>query len=80
MAVTGVAGLFFYICSIFSTFVQRETPARFPASRPAARVLATLLDKLRSASGGGRRGQLALVRTMSEHGGARWPAVDQDHE
>ena len=36
----------------------------------AAKVLAALLDKLRSASGRGRRGGLALVRTMTEKGGA----------
>jgi hypothetical protein len=33
-------------------------------------VLAALLDKLGSASARGRRGRLALVRTMSEKGGA----------
>ena len=46
----------------------------------AAKVLASLLDKLRSASARGRRGRLALVRTMSDQGGAGWPAVDQDHD
>jgi hypothetical protein len=36
----------------------------------AAKVLATLLDKLRSASARGRRGRLASVRTMTQKGGA----------
>ena len=36
----------------------------------AAKVLATLLDRLRSASAYGRRGGLALVRTMTDKGGA----------
>lgn len=36
----------------------------------AAKVLAVLLDKLHSASVPGRRGRLALVRTMSGQGGA----------
>jgi hypothetical protein len=35
----------------------------------AAKVLVTLLDKLASASARGRRGRLALVRTMTEKGG-----------
>lgn len=35
---------------------------------PAAKVLSALLDKLRSASASGRRGALALVRTMGEKG------------
>jgi hypothetical protein len=34
----------------------------------AAKVLSALLDKLRSASASGRRGALALVRTMGEKG------------
>jgi hypothetical protein len=34
----------------------------------AAKVLAALLEKLRSASARGRRGGLALVRTMTEKG------------
>jgi hypothetical protein len=37
--------------------------------QPAAKVLAGLLDKLRSASARGRGG-LAVVRTMTEKGGA----------
>jgi hypothetical protein len=32
--------------------------------------MAGLLDKLRSASAGGRRGHLAVVREMTEKGGA----------
>jgi hypothetical protein len=31
--------------------------------------MVSLLDKLRSASARGRRGSLALVRTMAGHGG-----------
>jgi hypothetical protein len=34
-------------------------------SARAAKVLAALLDKLRSASAGGRRGQLALVKSIT---------------
>jgi hypothetical protein len=34
----------------------------------AAKVLASLLDKLRSASAHGRRGRLAVVRAMSTAG------------
>jgi hypothetical protein len=33
-------------------------------------VLTSVLDKLRSASAQGRRGRLAVVRTMTEKGGA----------
>lgn len=36
---------------------------------PAAKVLATLLDKLRSVSAPGRRGGLALARTMTKKSG-----------
>jgi len=36
----------------------------------AAKVLASLLDKLRSAQARNRRGRLAVVRTMSDKGGA----------
>jgi hypothetical protein len=44
--------------------------SRAVSSQPAAaKVLAGLLDKLRSASPRGRRGGLALVRTMTEKGG-----------
>jgi len=51
---------------------------RIPPARPAnsegvaaargGKVLATLLDELASASARGRRGNLALVRTMTEKG------------
>jgi hypothetical protein len=44
---------------------------RATSQKPAAaRVLTTLLEKLRSASARGRRGGLTLVRTMTEKGGA----------
>jgi hypothetical protein len=36
----------------------------------AAKVLAALLEKLRSASAHGRRGRLAIVRTIAQNGGA----------
>ncbi|MCV7399779.1 hypothetical protein H7K24_06395 [Mycobacterium fragae] len=36
----------------------------------AAKVLASLLEKLRSAAVQGRRGGLSLVRTMMQNGGA----------
>jgi hypothetical protein len=48
---------------------QRPVPRRVEQRR-AAKVLASLLDKLRSASARGRRGHSALVRTMTEKGGA----------
>ena len=42
-----------------------------PESQPAAaKVLTSLLDKLRSAAAQNRRGRLAVVRTLSEKGGA----------
>jgi hypothetical protein len=47
---------------------RRPAPPRF--TPPAAKVLASLLDKLRSASAPGLRGGLALVRTMTEKDGA----------
>jgi hypothetical protein len=41
------------------------------SSQPAAaKVLASLLDKLRTASAQGRRGRLAMVRTFTERSGA----------
>jgi hypothetical protein len=44
---------------------------RATSQKPAAaRVLTTLLEKLRSASARVRRGGLTLVRTMTEKGGA----------
>lgn len=36
----------------------------------AAKVLAGLLDKLATASAGGRRGRLSMVKSMTEKGGA----------
>jgi hypothetical protein len=48
-------------------FYNPRTVNQQPA---AAKVLATLLDKLRSASARGRRGHLTVVRTMTEKGGA----------
>jgi len=38
------------------------------AAARGGKVLATLLDELASASARGRRGNLALVRTMTEKG------------
>jgi hypothetical protein len=46
-----------------------DNPRAVSSQPAAAKVLAALLDKLRSAAGG-RRGGLALVRTMTEKGGA----------
>jgi hypothetical protein len=46
-----------------------DNPRAVSSRLAAARVLGGLLDKLRSASAGGRRGRLALVRTMSDQGG-----------
>jgi hypothetical protein len=46
-----------------------DNPRAVSTQPAAAKVLATLLDKLRSASARGRRGSLALVRTMAGHGG-----------
>jgi hypothetical protein len=47
-----------------------DNPSAVSSQPAAAKVLAGLLDKLRSASARGRRGGLALVRTMTEKGGA----------
>ncbi|MDT7723310.1 MAG: hypothetical protein QOE94_4321 [Mycobacterium sp.] len=47
-----------------------DNPKAVSSQPPAARVLTSLLDKLRSASAQGRRGRLAVVRTMTEKGGA----------
>jgi hypothetical protein len=39
-------------------------------SQPAAaKVLASLLDKLRQSSAGGRRGNLSVVKSMTENWG-----------
>jgi hypothetical protein len=47
-----------------------DNPRAVNQAPAAAKVLASLLDKLHSASARGRRGRLALVRTMSDQGGA----------
>lgn len=47
-----------------------DNPKAVSSQPAAATVLAALLDELRSASAHGRRGGLALVRTMTEKGGA----------
>jgi hypothetical protein len=47
-----------------------DNPKAVSSQPPAARVLTSLLDKLRSASAQGPRGRLAVVRTMTEKGGA----------
>ena len=47
-----------------------DNPKAVNQQPAAAKVLAALLEKLHSASARGRRGGLALVRTMTEKGGA----------
>ena len=47
-----------------------DNPRAVSSQPAAAKGLAALLDKLRSASARGRRGNLAVVRTMTENGGA----------
>jgi hypothetical protein len=47
-----------------------DNPKAVSSQPAAAKVLAGLLDKLRSASAHGRRGGLALVREMTEKGNA----------
>ena len=47
-----------------------DNPKAVSSQPPAARVLTSSLDKLRSASAQGRRGRLSVVRTMTEKGGA----------
>ena len=47
-----------------------DNPKAVSSQPAAAKVLVALLDKLRSTSARGRRGGLALVRTMTEKGGA----------
>jgi hypothetical protein len=47
-----------------------DNPKAVNQQPAAAKVLAVMLDKLRSASAYGRRRGLALVRTMTEKGGA----------
>jgi hypothetical protein len=46
-----------------------DNPKAISQQPAAAKTLATLLDKLRSASVRGRRGNLALVRTMTAKDG-----------
>jgi hypothetical protein len=46
-----------------------DNPKAVNQQPAAAKVLASLLDKLHSASARGRRGNLAVVRTMTEKGG-----------
>ena len=41
-----------------------------PAKPAAAKVLAVMLDKLATASAGGRRGRLSVIKSMTEKGGA----------
>ena len=47
-----------------------DNPKAVNQQPAAAKVLAALLDKLRLMSARGRRGGLALVRTITERGGA----------
>ena len=47
-----------------------DNPKAVSSQPPAARMLSTLLDKLRSASAGRHRGNLAVVRAMTTNGGA----------
>jgi hypothetical protein len=47
-----------------------DNPKAVSTQPAAAKVLAALLDKLRSASARGRRGKLSVVRTMTDKGGA----------
>jgi hypothetical protein len=47
-----------------------DNPRTVNQQPAAAKALATMLEKLRSASARGGRGGLALVRTMTETGGA----------
>jgi hypothetical protein len=46
-----------------------DNPKALNQQPAAAKVLAALLESLRSASAHGRRGNLAVVRTMTEKGG-----------
>ena len=47
-----------------------DNPKAVSSQPAAAKVLAVLLDKLRSASARGRRGHLTVVRTKTEKGSA----------
>jgi hypothetical protein len=47
-----------------------DNPTAVGQQPAAAKVLGTMLDKLRSASAQGRRGRLAVVRALTDKGGA----------
>ena len=47
-----------------------DNPKALNQQPAAAKVLAALLDKLHSVGAQSRRGRLALVRTLTERGGA----------
>jgi hypothetical protein len=50
---------------------RRSWTGRVPTPKPAAaKVLVSVLDTLHKGSAQGRRGSLALVRTMTDKGGA----------
>jgi hypothetical protein len=58
------------LAQIASAVARIMDNPRAVSSRPAAaKVLAVMLDNLRSASAHGRRGGLALVRTIAQKGG-----------
>jgi hypothetical protein len=48
-----------------------DNPKAVPQQPAAAKVLASLLEKLRSVSASGRRGGLASVKSMTENGVVR---------
>jgi hypothetical protein len=48
----------------------RDNPRVASAQPPAAKVLVSVLDTLHKGSAQERRGNLALVRTMTDKGGA----------
>jgi hypothetical protein len=47
-----------------------DNPKAVSSQPPAAKVLTTVLDKLHSVGAQSRRGRLAVVRTLTERGGA----------
>jgi hypothetical protein len=47
-----------------------DNPRALSSQPPAAKVLTTVLDKLHSVGAQSRRGRLAVVRTLTERGGA----------
>jgi hypothetical protein len=47
-----------------------DNPRAVNQQPAAAKVLTTILDKLHQAGAPGRRGNLAVVRTMTKKGGA----------